>query len=160
MARYTTQPTLEALESNAQRGKRKEERSMIGKARGTLDFGALRDATEHKDPEALLGFYAEDAELRVENAAIPGGKAFELAGRAQIERYLKAICDQEVGRAVRGEAVYGQRSVAFVETCRYSDGDLVYVRTTLEVEGGLIRRQIDVVERAAEEDADDGRGTE
>lgn len=118
---------------------------------GRLDFPALREAIERKDPEALLGFYAEDAELRIENASLPDGKAFELRGRAQIERYLGAVCDQEVGRAVRGEAVYGERSVAFVETCRYSDGAPVFVTTTLEVEGGLIRRQIDVVERPDDE---------
>jgi hypothetical protein len=113
---------------------------------GRLDFTALRQAIERKDPDALLSFYADDAELRVENAALPDGRAFELKGRAQIERYLRAVCDQEVGRAVRGEAVFGHRSVAFVETCRYSEGAPRYVHTALEVEGGLILRQVDVVE--------------
>ena len=113
---------------------------------GRLDFTALRLAIERKDPDALLSFYADDAELRVENAALSDGGAFELKGRAQIERYLRAVCDQEVGRAVRGEAVFGHRSVAFVETCRYSHGAPISVHTTLEVEGGLILRQIDLVE--------------
>ena len=112
---------------------------------GRLDFAALREAIEHKDPDALLAFYAQDAELLVANAAFPDSKAFELRGRAQIERYLRAVCDQEVGRAVRGEAVYGLRSIAFVEACRYSEGAPVYVHTALEVEGGLIVRQVDVV---------------
>ena len=111
-----------------------------------LDFAALREAIERKDPDALLAFYADDAELCVENAALPGGRPFELSGRAQIERYLRVVCDQEVGRTVRGEADYSPRSVAFVETCRYSEGTPIYVHTTLEVEGGLILRQIDLID--------------
>jgi hypothetical protein len=41
-----------------------------------LDFGALRIAIEGRDPVALLGFYAQEAELRIQNAALPGGVAF------------------------------------------------------------------------------------
>jgi hypothetical protein len=101
----------------------------------TLDFGALRGAIERRDPDALLGFYADDAELRVENAALPDGEAFELRGRAQIERYLRAVCHQEMACAVSGEAVFGERSVAFVEACRYGDGSAISVETVLEVAG-------------------------
>jgi hypothetical protein len=119
----------------------------------TLDFGALRGAIERRDPDALIGFYADDAEVRVENAALPDGKAFELKGRSQIERYLKAVCEQEVGRALKGGAVFGERSIAFVEACRYQDGGAVSVQTVLEVEGGLIVRQTDVVERSGGDDA-------
>jgi ketosteroid isomerase-like protein len=123
----------------------------------TLDFGALRSAIERRDPDALLGFYAEDAELRVENAAFPEGRAFELRGRGQIERYLRAVCDQEMACAVRGEALFGERSVAFIEACRYGDGSAISVETVLEVAGGLIVRQIDVVQHA---DGDEAIGGE
>jgi ketosteroid isomerase-like protein len=124
--------------------------------RKTLDFGALRGAIERRDPDALLGFYADDAELRVENAALPDSKAFELRGRAQIERYLRAVCDQEMACAVRGEAVFGERSVAFVEACRYGDGSAISVETVLEVAGGRIVRQIDVVARASQDEGSEG----
>jgi len=120
---------------------------MIEETTGRLDFGAMRDAIERKDPEALLGFYAEDAELRIVHEALPRGRAFELKGRAQIERYLRAVCDQDVACAVRGEAVYGERSVAFVEACSYPNGRPISISTTLEVRGGLISRQVDVVQR-------------
>jgi ketosteroid isomerase-like protein len=122
----------------------------------TLDFGALKGAIERRDPDALLGFYADDAELRVENAALPDGKAFELRGRAQIERYLRAVCDQEMACAVRGEAVFGERSVAFVEACRYGDGSAISVETVLEVTGGRIVRHIDVVARASQDEGSEG----
>ena len=124
--------------------------------RKTLDFGALRGAIERRDPDALLGFYADDAELRVENAALPDGKAFELRGRAQIERYLRAVCDQEMACAVRGETVFGERSVAFVEACRYGDGSEISVETVLEVAGGRIVCQIDVVARASQDEGSEG----
>jgi hypothetical protein len=128
---------------------------MIEQTKGRLDFGAMRDAIEHKDPDALLGFYSEDAELRIVHDALPEGRAFELKGRAQIERYLRAVCDQDVTCAVRGEAVYGERSVAFVEACSYQNGTPISISTTLEVNEGLISRQIDVVQRAR---PDEGSG--
>jgi hypothetical protein len=120
-----------------------EEQSTAAK----LDFGALKDAIEGKDPDAMLAFYSEDARLRIENAALPDGRAFELKGRAQIGRYIGAICDQEVECLVEGGAVHGERAVAFVEACRYPDGGAVSVQTMLELRGGLIVRQVDVVRR-------------
>jgi hypothetical protein len=129
---------------------------MIEETKGRLDFGAMRDAIERKDPDTLLGFYSEDAELRIVHEALSDGRAFELKGRAQIERYLRAVCDQEVACAVRGEAVFGERSVAFVEACSYPNGTPISISTTLEVEEGLILRQIDVVERARPDDGSEG----
>ena len=129
---------------------------MIEETKGRLDFGAVRDAIERKDPDALLGFYYEDAELRIVHEALPESKAFELKGRGQIERYLRAVCDQDVTCAVRGEAVFGERSVAFVEACRYGDGSAISVETVLEVAGGRIVCQIDVVARASQDEGSEG----
>ncbi len=125
---------------------------MIEEKTGRLDFWALRDAIERKDPDALLGFYAEDAGLRIVHEALPDGRAFELKGKAHIERYLRAVCDQDVTCAVRGEAVFGERSVAFVEACSYPNGTPISISTTLEVEEGLISRQIDVVQRTRQDE--------
>jgi len=121
---------------------------MIEETKGTLDFCALRDAIEQRDADALLGFYVENAELRVVYATLPDGPAFELSGRAQIERYLGAVCEQEIFCLVEGGAVFGEGTVRFREICFYPDGAPISVRTTLELAGGLIARQTDVVERA------------
>jgi hypothetical protein len=129
---------------------------MIEEKTARLDFGAIREAIERKDPEALLGFYADDAQLRIVQEALPEGRAFELNGRAQIGRYLRAICDQDVACAVRGEAVYGEKSVAFVEACSYPNGRSISISTTLEVRAGLISRQIDVVRRAHQDERNEG----
>jgi ketosteroid isomerase-like protein len=120
---------------------------IVGKTTAGFDFGALRGAIERRDPDALLGFYSEDAELRVENAAVPDGLAFELKGRARIERYLRAVCEQEMRCAVVGEPIFGEGTVSFVEACEYPDGVRISVSTTLEITGGRISRRIDVVER-------------
>ena len=88
----------------------------------SIDFGALRYAIERADPDLLLGFYAEDAELRIVHAGLPEGKAFELGGRAQIKRYLHAVCEQKVECTVEGGALHGEGSILFVEACRYPDG--------------------------------------
>jgi hypothetical protein len=116
---------------------------------GGLDFGILRIAIEGRDPDALLGFYAEDACLRIVNGDAPDGPVFELKGRWQIERYLRAVCDQQMTCLVEGEVVIGEGSIAFGEVCDYPDGTLISVRTTLEVAGGRILRQLDVVERSS-----------
>jgi len=118
---------------------------------GTLDFGVLRGAIERRDPDALLGFYEEDAGLRIEHASLPDGLAFELRGRAQIQRYLQAVCDQQMTCAVVGEPVFGEGSVEFVEVCEYPDGARISVSTTLEIRKGRISRQLDVVKRGSED---------
>ena len=130
---------------------------MIGEeARAGLDFGALRSAIEWRDPDALLGFYAEDARLRVENAALPEGVAFELRGRERIERYLRAICDQGISRAVVGEVFADEDGIEFVEVCGYPDGARISVETTLELRKGRISRQLDVVERIRSDGTEGG----
>jgi hypothetical protein len=100
-----------------------------GDTAGRLDFGALRDAIERSDAGALLGFYAEDAELRVVNADTPNGPAFELLGRSEIEKYLRAVCDQGMTCAVEGESVdkggitFGKRRRARRSTTRKEQKD-------------------------------------
>ena len=120
---------------------------MLEEATGGLNFEALRLAIESADPDLLLGFYAEDADLRIVHASLPDRVAFELKGRSQIERYLHAVRDQQVSCFLDGEAVVDGRSISFREVCEYPDGARIRVRTTLEIAGDLIHYQLDVVER-------------
>jgi hypothetical protein len=114
---------------------------------GRLDIRAFRHAVERRDADALLGFYSDGSELRIVNGEALEDPAFELRGRAEIHRYLRAVCDQEMTCAIEGEIVFGEESVEFSEACEYQDGTWVLVRTTLGVHGGKILRQLDVVER-------------
>jgi len=124
-----------------------------------LDFESLRLGIERCDPDLLLGFYAEDATLSIVNARAPQASPFELRGKAEIAKHLRAVFGQETSHGVEQEFVHEQR-VTFREACEYLDGSRVVVETTLEVHGGVIVRQVDVVAKDAQPDreGETGRG--
>jgi hypothetical protein len=129
-----------------------------GQTGGRPDLEGLRDAIEQHDPDLLLGFYADDAELRVVNGGSAQGPAFELRGKAEIERYLRVVSGQRMPSRIGGESV-GEDLIVFREVCEYPDGVRVVVETTLELRGSKIVGQVDVVVR--EEDGDGGaRGSQ
>jgi SnoaL-like domain len=114
------------------------------KAHRGLDFGALRQAIERCDPDLILGFYAEEANLSIVNAQAQRSIPFELCGKAEIAKHLRAAFGQETSHRVEGEVV-GEDRVTFREECEYLDGGRVVVETTLEVRDGKIVQQEDVV---------------
>jgi hypothetical protein len=109
-----------------------------------LDFEALRYAIERCDPDLMLGFYAEDAQLSIVNADTSQGSPFELRGKAEIAKYLRAVFGQGASHRVEREVV-GKNRVTFREASEYPDGSRVRVETRLEVPDGKIVRQVDVV---------------
>ena len=118
------------------------------------NFEALRLAIERSDPDLVLGFYAEDAQLSIANAGLPQSSSFELRGRAEIAKHLRATFSQETSRRVEGEVV-GDDRVTFWEACEYPDGSRVFVETTLEVRDGKIVRQVDVVAKDVQADREE-----
>lgn len=117
---------------------------------GRLDFGSLRHAIELRDQEAVLGFYAEDALVRVVYVDTSQRPVFEFRGRAQIGGYLRAIFDGDAVRRIGDEVSSEERTITFRETCEYADGTRVVVQTTLELgDGGEIVGQEDLVVREA-----------
>jgi hypothetical protein len=122
-----------------------------------LDFEALRHAIEHRDPDAMLGFYAENARLNIVNASTPHTPPFELHGKAEIAKHLRVVFGQKTSHRVTRQIFSGDR-VTFLEACDYQDGDRVWVETTLEVRGGRIVRQVDLVTWGARPDGQDGAG--
>jgi hypothetical protein len=121
------------------------------KAHRGLDFGALRQAIEGCDPDLILGFYAEEANLSIVNADVPQASPFELSGKAEIAKYLRAAFGRETSHCVEEEVV-GEDRVMFREACEYPDGGRVWVQTTLELHNGKIVRQVDVVANEARAD--------
>jgi hypothetical protein len=113
-----------------------------------LNFEALRCAIEHCDVDVMLGYYAEDAQLSIANAVTPHASPFELCGKAEIAKHLRAVFDPETSHRVEREHAVGEDRVTFREACEYPDGIRVWVETTLEVQDGKIVRQVDVVETA------------
>jgi hypothetical protein len=110
-----------------------------------LDFETLRLGIERCDPDVVLGFYAEDAVLSIVNAVTPKAPPFELRGRAEIAKHLRAVYGQEATHRVEEMRNAREGVVTFVESCRYRDGGRVVVRTTLDVRDGKVARQTDLV---------------
>jgi SnoaL-like protein len=113
-----------------------------------MDFEALRHAIEHCEPHLMLGFYAEDARLSIVNALTPHASPFELRGKGEIAKHLRAAFGKEASHRLEHEVVSEDR-VTFREACEYSDGGRVVVETTLELRDGKIARQVDVVKSDA-----------
>ena len=123
-----------------------------------LDFEALRHAIERSDPDLMLRFYAEDARLSIVNVHTPHASPFELRGKGEIARYLRAAFGHEASHRVERDAAVGEDRVTFREACEYSDGGRVVVETTLEVLDGEIVRQVDVVAHDAGTMRQEGSG--
>jgi hypothetical protein len=116
------------------------------KADERLDFEALRHAIERRDLDNMLGFYAEDAQLRIVNAGAPQTHPFELRGKAEIAKHLRAVFSQKASHRIERE-VASEGQVTFREACEYPDGSRIMVGTTLELGSGKIVRQVDLVTR-------------
>ncbi len=129
------------------------------KAGEGLDFEALRLGIERCDPDLVLAFYSEDAQLSIANAGAPRASPFELRGKAEIAKHLRAAFSQGASHRVEQEIV-GMKRVRFREACEYPDGSRVVVETTLKVRDGKIMRQVDVVARDTRADSEEeiGRG--
>ncbi|HSK82240.1 MAG TPA: nuclear transport factor 2 family protein [Rubrobacter sp.] len=126
-----------------------------------LDFGALRVGIERCDPDLLLSFYAEDARLSIVNAGASQASTFELYGKAEIAKHLRATFGQEASHRVeRAEVVGEEDGLTFREVCEYPDGGLISVETTLEVRDGKIARQMDVVTSGARRNSQEGEEPE
>ena len=69
------------------------------------DFGALRLGIERCDPDLLLDFYAEDAQLSIINAGASQASPFKLYGKAEIAKHLRATFGQETSRRVEGRSL-------------------------------------------------------
>jgi len=108
---------------------------------GRLDFESLRRAIERGDLDSMLEFYADDAGVRVLNG---GAVSFEVEGKAEVAKYLRAVHARPAVHRVQNEVVAEGR-IDFEESCEYPDGARTVVATRLEVRGAEISRQVDVV---------------
>src|ERR671911_272732 len=141
-----------------EKGRRKEvQEMMVWEPDRGLDFEALRRAIEGCDPDLVLGFYAENAQLSIVNVVTPHVSPFELQGKAEIAKHLRATFGQETSHRVEREVV-GEDRVTYWEACEYPDGGRVLVETTLEVHDGKIVRQVDVVAKNPQAERDAGVG--
>jgi hypothetical protein len=125
-----------------------------------LDLESLYLGIESCDSDLLLGFYADDARLSIVNTDTPHVPPFELHGKGEIAKHLRATFGQEATHRVERDVAVGEDRVTYREVCEYSDGERVWVETTLGLRDGKIVRQVDVVESDARAGNQEGRGRE
>src|SRR3712207_9256451 len=89
----------------------------------------------------MLEFYADDAGVRVRGG---GAVSFEVEGKAEVAKYLRAVHARPAIHRVENE-VLAEGRIHFEESCEYPDGARTVVETTLEIREGEISRQVDVV---------------
>jgi hypothetical protein len=109
---------------------------------GRLDFEVLRSAIERGDLNSMLEFYADAAGVRVLNGG--GAVSFEVEGKAEVAKYLRAVHARPAIHRVENE-VLAEGRIRFEESCEYPDGARTVVETRLEIREGEILRQVDVV---------------
>ena len=68
-----------------------------------LDFETLRRGIEHRDFDALISLYADDAELRVVNKNSTPSAPMELHGKEEISEMLRDVCDRAMTHHVEDE---------------------------------------------------------
>jgi hypothetical protein len=110
---------------------------------GGLDFEALRRAIEHRDADALINLYAEDAEYqRIDRTSTPSSPMV-VRGKEAIADYLRDILGGELTHRLQDE-VLGESRIAFNDACQYPDGMRVLGAENLEVRDGKIVRHVSV----------------
>jgi ketosteroid isomerase-like protein len=101
---------------------------------------ALKQAIEHREAGTLIGFYADDATMRIIDRDHPPSKPLEIKGRAEIARYYEDVCGRAMTHRIESAVADGGH-LAFVQACAYPDGTRVCCSAMLDLEGGKIVRQ-------------------
>ena len=109
----------------------------------SLDFEAMRCAIEASDYEALVSFYADDAELRMVNKNTTPSTPMVLRGKEEISEMLRDVCGRTMTHHIEDEII-GENRVAYNEACEYPDGVRVLGATTMDLRDGVIVRQINI----------------
>lgn len=108
-----------------------------------FDFATLKSAMESSDGAALIGLYAEDAEMTVIDCNHPPTSPLTLRGKPAIAGFWSDVCGRTMTHDIDQEVITPDR-VAFVETCAYPDGCRVMASMNLDLLGGRIVRHLTV----------------
>ena len=109
----------------------------------TFDLSTFKQAIEERDASAQLAMYAEDAEVTlVDRLARPSAPRV-LHGREEIRTWIEDVCGRDMTHRIE-RTVQDDRGVAYTEACRYPDGKGVLCAAVLEIDDGLVSRQVGV----------------
>jgi SnoaL-like domain len=105
----------------------------------SFDAAALRRGIEERDAAALLGLYAEDAELHIVDRNDQPSHPKVIRGRAAIGAYFADVCGRDMTHKIE-RLVIGDGGAAFVQVCQYPTGARVLCTAVLDLKDGLITR--------------------
>jgi hypothetical protein len=108
-----------------------------------FDLDAFAQAIEERDSTAQLAMYREDAEVTLIDKVCQPSTPRVLRGNEQIRGWVEDVCGRDMVHSVE-LSVLDSSGAAFTEACRYPDGTAVMCATVLELDGGLISRQVAV----------------
>lgn len=108
-----------------------------------FDLSAFKQAIEERDANAQLAMYAQDAEVTLVDRVAQPSTPRVLRGRGEIQTWIEDVCGRDMTHRVR-HTVQDESGAAFTEACRYPDGKSVMCATVLELDNGLVSRQVGV----------------
>jgi ketosteroid isomerase-like protein len=117
---------------------------MTVKSATKFDLGAYKRAYETWDVEALLGLYADEVELvQIDRDNPPS--APRIRHGKDVFRGMFEHCAAAGVKATVDDAIAGEDRAAATVTCEFPGGRKVLANAILELEGGRIVRERDVV---------------
>jgi ketosteroid isomerase-like protein len=117
---------------------------MTVKTSATFDLDTLRRGYEEWDVEAVLGLYADDVELTQIDRDNPPSAPRSRHG-SDVFRGMLEHCAAAGVRATVENAVAGEDRAAATITCEFPGGRRVVANSIMEIEGGRIVRELDVL---------------
>jgi predicted SnoaL-like aldol condensation-catalyzing enzyme len=109
----------------------------------SLSAGSLRTALETSDAASLIGFYADDAQVKVIDKLHQPSNPLVLQGKDAIATYWTDVCGRAMAHIVE-KVVHDGDSMVYSEACSYPDGTRVQCIAVLDLSGGKIVRQVGV----------------
>jgi len=111
----------------------------------TTEFDLFRftRAIEERDAATQLQMYAQHATVTLADRVNQPGRPRVLHNLGEIATWVEDVCARDMKHAV-GHSVADEGGAAFTEDCGYPDGKQVLCATVLEIEDGLIVRQVGV----------------
>lgn len=105
-------------------------------------ISSIRKAVENRDAASLKALYAADAVITVVDTMNPPSKPRIIKGAADIGAFLEDVCGRDMTHTLDSGVVDGKH-LAYVESCRYSDGTRVTASAMAELgPGGIVKQTI------------------
>lgn len=110
--------------------------------RNAPTISGLRKAVETGDAASLKALYADNAVITIIDSINTPSKPRTIAGAQEIGAFLDDVYSRDMTHAIE-TGVVDDKMLAFVESCKYSDGTRVIASNTAELGPyGIIRQTV------------------